>query len=785
MSYRLPQLVSALALLAACGGEGSSGEPVAGVLHLDPRLADGRSPAAALDSGEELVRTFTVTSVETAAQELEPWELVNSLILPPERGAGVRLRARDYRPAEGVTHAALRFPEPLDASLVNRIEVDLAGIRAGHAAITWRSGKGAPRRRAEAMTVGGGPETIAFNLSAHPEWSGAVEELRLTPCWRGPQSYELRAIRFLRDPFSPGHSPGREAGDGGLLGFGPDLRRTWPSDEGLALHDRVQVPRGGRVVVDVAAPGAEGGASPLCFALDVRPEEDAPWEERARWTRPDVGAGGWHPLSADLSDLAGREVELRFRAERRGTGAAADRRPARIWWGSPMLLGELHADRRPNVLLVTLDTLRSDAVGCYGGTPVTPFLDGLAAEGMLFEDAWCACNSTLPSHVSILTGLAVPTHGVRDNRSTLAEEVRTLAQSLRAAGYHTAAAVSVEHLQAGWSGLGRGFDRYQDVRPGAPLDGAATLEGVLRWIEEWRAQGEVPFFLWVHLFDPHTPYGPPRPFLVEFAREWEAAGREVPATMVEPSTIGETPYTEAGKFLEGVSNVEYARFLYEASVAYTDTLLCDLVQGLCDAGYWEDTLAAITADHGESLGERDVWFNHQLLHTPVMHVPLVLRIPGGEPERVSQRVWNADVARTLVDQLGLTGIDPMGRDLLGGAQADGSPERRIWFVHAGLDQAGCRDEDVHYWHNLREYRQLGPQRVQPAGAHFLYEHPADPELADNLAASQEQRAGAYQAALEQWLAENASGRRVRAQLSSEQDARLDDMGYAGGDDEEQ
>ena len=167
---------------------------------------------------------------------------------------------------------------------------------------------------------------------------------------------------------------------------------------------------------------------------------------------------------------------------------------------------------------MTLDTLRADALGCYGGPPDTPFLDHLAAQGIRFEEALSACNSTLPAHTSILTGQPVPTHGVLDNRSTLAPDVRTLAQVLRQSGYLTAAAVSVEHLQPSWSGLGRGFDRFLEVTPGATLDGALTLEGVEEWLAEWGAGPRPPLFLWVHLFDPHTPYGPPP----EFRREYEA-----------------------------------------------------------------------------------------------------------------------------------------------------------------------------------------------------------------------------------------------------------------------
>jgi len=802
MSPRLAWILPPL--IAACGGgaTGSGPPPEAGVQHLDPRLEDGRPSAEVLERAPSIVQRWTVPSgVEDPAvgfAALAPWTFSNSVGRPGQKTTGMLVSAADYRPAEGIIHSSARLAEGVDAEQVNRVEVDLRHLVPGSAVLTWRTkepieGLEPGALRAETVSVGAGEETLAFDLSAHPGWRGQVRDLVLYPCWRGNQVYELSEVRFCWSGFAPGAQPssalGGTDGDAGLLGFSGDLRRTWPTDSGVPLFETVRVPRGGRLVVDVAlARRLDDERAGAHFALDVRAAEGS-WEERAlRSLVPGRDAQGarWRGLVADLADLAGQDVDLRFRSwigeagpsSRHGMpGTGGELREGRLWWGNPLLLGEQPADRRPDVLLITLDTLRTDAVGCYGGAQVTPFLDGLAEESLLFEETWSACNSTLPSHTSLLTGQSVPTHGVLDNRSTLAEEVRTLAQSMRAAGYQTAAAVSVEHLQAGWSGLGRGFDQYLDVQLGASVDGGATVERLLEWSEAWAQQGDRPLFVWLHLFDPHTPYGPPRPYLADFTARRLAGGGAIPPTRVDPPTVGTTGYTQPGRFLDGVTNVDFARFLYEASVAYTDELVRDVVLAWQNAGRWEHTLCAITADHGESLGEQGVYYGHQLLHTPVMQVPLILRVPGGPTGRIAARAWSPDLVTTLVDELGLEGLAPSGRNLL--ELEDDA--RRVWFVHAGLDQVGCRDGDVHYWHNRREYLQLGRDRAQAAGLDFVYRPVADPGLLSNLSEVEPGLAARYASAMREWMSGAHRGRSVSARLTEEDEQRLDEMGYTGGE----
>jgi arylsulfatase A-like enzyme len=778
---------------AACGGGGDGARRDGGVVHLDPRLADGRSVVEALRGESRVVRTWTPRGPDTAAPDLAPWAARNGLFLAPKGAAGVRVRAADYDPARGIDKAFLVLEEPLEAHTADALELDVSyydspsapgRASSGGVALLWDAAGGAGGAPRVEVSTGpdDGLQTVRLRLAEHSAWRGTIRGLALYPAVRGGQTFDVHGVRFVRGGFEPGPARGADTGDAGLLGIGGDLRRTWVADLDVPLFARARVPAGGALVVDVAVSGSlRQGHDAARFMVDVR--VGGAWVERGRRSlAPARGSSArrWRTLRADLSDLAGREVELRLRVtvDGDGTGGALER--ARAWWGAPLLTGARRAGARPHVMLVTLDTLRADALGCYGGPPDTPALDALAADGLLFERAWSACNSTLPSHASILTGLEVPAHGVLDNRSALAADVPTLAQALRAAGYETAAAVSVQHLQAGYSGLGAGFDRYLDVQPGAELDGAGTLEGVRRWVDGWSAAGERPLFLWVHLFDPHTPYGPPAAFLADYARRRSARGAPPPARDAQPADVGVTRYTQPGEFLAGVTSNAYARFLYEAGVAYTDTLVGDLRDTWDEAAFVGETAWIVTADHGESLGEHEIWYSHEMLHAQVVHVPLLLRLPGGpRGARVAARVSTLDIACTLRDLLRLDGPGTSGVSLLAAARGAAPADRRVHFVHGGLVQIGCRDAAAHFFQNTVDYRVLGDERSSPAGAAWLYD-PADLACSERLEGARPELVERYGARVARWLEEARSGRHLRAAVSAEDEARLQGMGYAGG-----
>lgn len=251
----------------------------------------------------------------------------------------------------------------------------------------------------------------------------------------------------------------------------------------------------------------------------------------------------------------------------------------------------------PNVLLVTIDTLRADRVGAYGArSPATPTLDGLAKDGVLFEQATVEVPLTRPSHVSILTGKHPFQHGIRDNFSfPLAAAHRTLAEELRTRGYTTGGFIAAFMLNR-QSGLGRGFDEFDDTF-GKAGDSSTLLAEHQRsagaveelagpWIER-AAAGTRPFFAWVHFYDPHSPYTPPPPYAARYA------GRP-----------------------------------YDGEVAYVDAVLGLLMLRLDRLGIRERTLVVVTSDHGEGLGDHGEAEHGFFVYDTTVRVPLIMRWPG-------------------------------------------------------------------------------------------------------------------------------------------------------------
>ena len=301
-----------------------------------------------------------------------------------------------------------------------------------------------------------------------------------------------------------------------------------------------------------------------------------------------------------------------------GCGGGATTSPAR-------------SGRAPDVVLITIDTLRADRLGCYGYPPArTPVLDGLAKRGARFEVAVAHAPLTAPSHASVLTGLTPLAHGVRDNGAyVLPRTVRTLAEDFHEAGYSTAAFVSGFPLKRRF-GFDRGFDSYddnlprgKDARRTAYVERTAdrTTDAALAWLRSSK-RGEAPFFLWVHYFDPHAPYEAPAEAMVGAASP------------------------------------------YDGEVTFVDTHLGRLLRGLDERRPSAPPLVLVTADHGESLGEHGEDTHGIFVYDATIRVPFLLAGPGVPPGVVVPTVARGiDVVPTLLDYAGLAPRTLPGRSL--------------------------------------------------------------------------------------------------------------------------
>src|SRR5256714_4660730 len=252
------------------------------------------------------------------------------------------------------------------------------------------------------------------------------------------------------------------------------------------------------------------------------------------------------------------------------------------------------APRRPNIVLITIDTLRADHVGAYGAGPgLTPTLDGLAAGGVRFDRAETAVPLTGPAHATILTGQYPPTHGVRGNVVfTLGSRYPTLATRLKRAGYVTAAFVGAYPVAAAF-GFGQDFDTFnEEFHESAPGEQGAerrandVADAAIRWLSSGQASGRA-FFMWTHFYDPHAPYDPPEPFRTRFA------GRP-----------------------------------YDGEIAFADAQIGRVLDALRSAGHADDTVVIALADHGEGLGDHHEMTHGVLVYQSTLRVPFIVSAPG-------------------------------------------------------------------------------------------------------------------------------------------------------------
>jgi arylsulfatase A-like enzyme/Flp pilus assembly protein TadD len=297
-----------------------------------------------------------------------------------------------------------------------------------------------------------------------------------------------------------------------------------------------------------------------------------------------------------------------------------------------------------NVLLITIDTLRADRLGCYGSSdPKTPNIDFLASQGVLFRRAFAHTPTTLPSHANILFGLTPLAHGIHDNANFVASpKFLSLAEHLAGFGYATAAVVGAYPLDARF-GLDQGFDLYDDQYGWQDFSQQTFVERpaevvVSRGIQ-WLKTQRGPWFLWLHCFDPHTPYDPPAPFRGQYA--------------LKP---------------------------YDGEVAYVDFALAPLIKHLREGGLLAKTIIILTADHGESLGEHGEKTHGYLAYNSTLWVPLIICLPGWKPARTDAKVGHIDIFPTVCEVLGRPAPPGLqGLSLLPLMQGRSQPKRMIYF----------------------------------------------------------------------------------------------------------
>jgi choline-sulfatase len=398
---------------------------------------------------------------------------------------------------------------------------------------------------------------------------------------------------------------------------------------------------------------------------------------------------------------------------------------------------ELRVPDGTPIILISVDTLRSDRLPAYGYNGVeTPAIDALRRDGVLFERAYTHVPLTLPAHISLLTGLLPPAHGVRDNLGYAVDAATAplLQQVLKEAGYATGAGVSAFVLRRA-TGIDSGFDFYEDgieLRPdpsspgvqAVQRPGSETLEAVQPWL---RSVADRPFFLFFHIFEPHTPYRPPP----EYAALYESA--------------------------------------YDGEVAAADAVIGDLLDELRDLGVYDRALIVFLSDHGEGLGDHGEDEHGVFLYRSTLQVPLILKLPRAERagETIGYPVQLIDLHPTLASALGL----PRGKNLQGTPLlAQPRPEPRDNPIYAETIYPR-----LHFgWSDLAALI-VGRYHFIDAPLPELYDLLSDPDEMDNLVGSDPVLETELETAL------SAYDRQLEAPAATEPETRrrLQALGYVG------
>jgi choline-sulfatase len=396
---------------------------------------------------------------------------------------------------------------------------------------------------------------------------------------------------------------------------------------------------------------------------------------------------------------------------------------------------------KPNVVLITIDTLRADRLGCYGYKPAqTPNIDKIAAEGVMFTNAVSHVPLTRPSHATIFTGLFPFQHGIHDNIAPpLDAKIPTLAEAFRKNGYRTAAFVSSFVINS-QSGLQRGFDFYEDKfdPQKQPTDFALNLEKrageVFTEFQNWKStSSKTPFFTWLHFYDPHFPYAPPPPYSKTFA---------------------ERPY--------------------DGEIAYTDEIIGKTIKLL-----EPNTLLIITSDHGESLGEHGENAHSYFIYDATLRVPLIFHWPGklSAKQSIAAQVRLVDLYPTILDLASIqsqskisgTSLKPMlnGQKISDPGYASYCETFTPW-LHFG-------------WSRLIGVRMNGWKYIDAPRAE-LFNLADDPHELSNVYPKEKKRADDFKkwlinhGALEYKVPSSSSAQ----EIDPEQLEKLASLGYAGG-----
>ncbi len=566
--------------------------------------------------------------------------------------------------------------------------------------------------------------------------------------------------RFVALDLQPGPSDQDPDRPRGLpVALGSDLRTAVSSQPGRPLEWELEVPAGSVLRFAYGLP--TGIESRTEFRVSAR----GPGEpQRVLFSVVEPGDGrpaGWQEASVDLSPFAGRRLTLGFDARSSVPVHPSVGVPV---WDNPEILVRVAEPAAPNVVLISLDTLRADHLSLYGyGRETSPHLDRWARRrGIVFLNTVASSPWTLPSHVSLFTGLDALRHGVNYGAEAPSTLVM-LAELLRGAGYRTVAVTGGGYV-APAQGFAQGFDSYSWARDFGT--GEELAQGVEAAIGRLRQNAGRPFFLFFHTYEIHTPFRPREPYFSRFS----STGLEPPP---EGVTTRKVELDAAGGFVEKkelvarldgsqrrlrtAEELALVTDLYDAGIAYADAMLQRLFSALEELDLERRTIVVVTSDHGEALGEKGLG-GHAYLYDFNLMVPLIFALPDGMAAGrvVSEQVSLVDVLPTLLE---LVGLDPLpgldGASLLPLIQnpvPDVSRQRVAWSYGA-ISNYGLALRVANRFKLISNNTAWPPV----AGREELFDLVTDPAEENDLAPARAAELETLRERVEEVLREQASG----------------------------
>lgn len=646
---------------------------------------------------------------------------------------------------DGLVAPAAEFPRlvrPVEyaAKEIDRIEVTLAGFAEGRLQLFW-SGPGQRMDRERRLVVeplrdeAAGEHGYAFEVASHPLWKGGITALRFDVRSESSQEIRLRAIRGLArelDPERLAHTVGRVW----KVDLDHDVRNALPAPPGLEIARELEVAADSRLRF------AYGTDARIGQTVEFRVAAEAAGSPRRVLFSDRIAAdrrGAWQEASVDLSDLGGRRVRLLLETANAGDLPLREGLP---YWANPMVLATASGPLPPDIVLIVIDTLRADRLSLYGyPSQTTPEIDRWARRrGVTFRRVVAPAPWTLPSHISIFTGLDALNHG-HNHDLPMAESMESLAELLRRRGYRTAAFTGGVYLHPRY-GLAQGFDSFR-YWPSDRDQKDELAEGVERALA-WLGTNPVrPSFLFFHTYEVHIPFHARQPFLDRLTGGAEMGDLEARLSSLRERSGEEEGFQVRKRYAlkplqpDGEKTLlpdsEFPRVgdLYDSGVAYADSQIGRLLERLGD-----DAVVVLTSDHGEALGERG-FASHSYLYDFNLLVPLIVAVPGGEGGggTVSRQVRLVDVLPTILDVAGLEvpgDLDGVSlRPWIEDPESAADPPPEAW-AYAGSTNFGVAlrlSDRLKYIYNNSAW---------PAnhGQEELYRLRADPGEEDNRAAEE-------------------------------------------------